>query len=80
MQGDVVAISPYESHLDPRLYGPNAAAFNPHRRATHTGSGALHAGAFHLATVGHILALPPCPLPTAGRACGWAAAPRCTPR
>lgn len=31
IQGRVVAISPYESHLDPRLFWPCPAAFNPLR-------------------------------------------------
>ncbi len=40
----MVAISPYESHLDPRLYGADAAAFNPGRRGMELGgSRAVHA-------------------------------------
>lgn len=31
LQGDVVAISPYESHLDSRLYGDAAGTYNPGR-------------------------------------------------
>jgi hypothetical protein len=33
LQGDVVAISPYQSHLDPRLYQPSPEAYNPSRQA-----------------------------------------------
>ncbi|PRW32663.1 24-hydroxycholesterol 7-alpha-hydroxylase [Chlorella sorokiniana] len=43
-QGDVVAISPYESHLDSRLYQDAPAAYNPGRDGMHLGgSTAAHA-------------------------------------
>jgi len=31
MQGQLLAVSPYESHLDERLYGPRAHAYDPQR-------------------------------------------------
>lgn len=40
----MVAISPYESHLDARLYGGDAAAFNPGRQGMQLGgTSAVHA-------------------------------------
>lgn len=31
MQGQLLAVSPYESHLEERLFGTDAAEFNPGR-------------------------------------------------
>ncbi len=31
LQGSVVALSPYTSHQDPRLFGPTASQFDPDR-------------------------------------------------
>ena len=31
LQGEMLAVSPWESHFDERLYGTDAAEFNPHR-------------------------------------------------
>ncbi len=44
LQGDVVAISPYSSHLDPRLYAHQPAVFDPKREGMRLGgSTAPHA-------------------------------------
>ncbi|KAK9838552.1 hypothetical protein WJX81_007055 [Elliptochloris bilobata] len=40
-QGEVLAVSPYESHMDERLFGPNAAAYDPDRRALRLGDGSV---------------------------------------
>ena len=39
LQGDVVAISPYQSHLDPRLYLEAPANYNPSREGMRLGAG-----------------------------------------
>ena len=39
LQGDVVAISPYQSHLDPRLYPEAPASYNPAREGMQLGAG-----------------------------------------
>ena len=31
-QGELLAVSPYESHHDERLFGPDAACYNPDRQ------------------------------------------------
>ena len=31
LQGEMLAVSPWESHFDERLFGTGAAEFNPHR-------------------------------------------------
>ena len=31
LQGEMLAVSPWESHFDERLFGADAAEFNPHR-------------------------------------------------
>ena len=41
VQGDVVAISPYASHLDPRFYQQAPGAYNPNRQ----GAGKVVVGA-----------------------------------
>ena len=40
-QGDVLAVSPYESHLDERLFGADAGAYNPERPALRLGGGSV---------------------------------------
>ncbi len=41
LQGEVLAVSPYESHLDERLFGPHAAAYDLDRPALRLGDGAV---------------------------------------
>ncbi len=40
-QGDVLAVSPYESHLDERLFGAGAAAYDPGRLPLRLAGGAV---------------------------------------
>ena len=35
VQGELLAVSPYESHRDERLFGPGAARFDPDRKPLH---------------------------------------------
>ena len=37
----MLAVSPYESHMDERLFGADAGAYNPERPALHLGNGSV---------------------------------------
>ena len=42
LQGDMLAVSPYESHHDPRFFHPNPEDYNPNRRGLQCPGSSLH--------------------------------------